>query len=79
MLYSASPGEGFLLHQIALLLYADNMLLFSTNPENMVLMLQCMDIVAKRFAMKINVAKTKVMSVGKGDPRLPTIVTISEG
>jgi hypothetical protein len=42
-------------------------ILFSTNPENLVLMLQCMDIIAERFAMRINAAKTKVMSVGKGD------------
>jgi hypothetical protein len=62
-----SPSEGLSLHQIALLLYANNMVLFSTNPKNMVLMLQCMDTVAKRFAMRINAAKTKVMSVGKGD------------
>ncbi|CAM6058158.1 unnamed protein product [Sphagnum tenellum] len=38
-----------------------------------------MDIAAERFTMRINVAKTKVMLVGKGDSRLPVIVTISKG
>jgi hypothetical protein len=32
-------GEGLSLHQIALLLYVDDMVLFSTNPENLALML----------------------------------------
>ncbi len=34
LLYSTSPGEGFSLHQIALLFYVDDMVLFSTNLEN---------------------------------------------
>jgi hypothetical protein len=34
LLYSTSPGEGFSLHQIALLFYVDDMVLFSTNPKN---------------------------------------------
>jgi hypothetical protein len=72
-------GEGLSLHQIVLLLYADDMVLFSTNPQNPVLMLQCMDIVAERFTMRINATKTKVMLVGKGDSWLPAIVTISGG
>jgi hypothetical protein len=55
------------------------MVLFSTNLENLILMLQFMDIATKWFAMRINVAKTKVMSVGKGDSRLLAIVTISKG
>jgi hypothetical protein len=31
LLYFASPGEGLSLHHIALLLYVDDMVLFSTN------------------------------------------------
>jgi hypothetical protein len=73
-----SPNEGLSLHQIALLLYVDDMVLFSTNSKNLVLMLQCMD-TTKWFAMKINVAKTKVMLVGKGDSQLSAIVTINRG
>jgi hypothetical protein len=46
------------------------MVLFSTNSKNLVLMLQCMDTVTKRFAIRINAAKTKVMLVGKGDSQL---------
>jgi hypothetical protein len=79
LLYFASHGEGLSLHHIALLFHPDDMVLFSTNPENLVLMLQCMDTVIERFAMKINARKTKVMLVGKGDSRLPTTVTITGG
>lgn len=66
LLYFASPDEGLLLHQIALLLYANDMVLFSTNLKNLVLMLQCMDTVAERFAMKINATKTMVMLMRRG-------------
>jgi hypothetical protein len=72
-------SEGLPLHQIALLLYANNMVLFSTNLKNLVLMLQCMDTIVERFAMRINAAQTKVMSVGKGDSWLPATVTINGG
>jgi hypothetical protein len=56
-----------LLHQTTLLFYADDMVLFSTNPKNLVLMLQCMDTATERFTMRINATKTMVMLVGKGD------------
>jgi hypothetical protein len=46
---------------------------------NLVLMLQCMDAVAEQFALRVNTAKTKVMSVGKGESQLPAIVAISGG
>jgi hypothetical protein len=72
-------GEGLSLHQIALLLYADDMVLFSTNSKNLALMLQCMDTDVKRFAMRINATKTKVMSMGKRDSRLLATITISKG
>ncbi len=38
-----------------------------------------MDAAVERFAMRVNVAKTKVMSVGKGELWLPANVTISGG
>jgi len=55
------------------------MVFFSTDPDNLVLMLQCMDVVAERFAMRVNAMKTKVMSMGKGESRLPADVAISGG
>jgi hypothetical protein len=55
------------------------MVLFSTNPKNLVLMLQCMDTATERFAMRTNAAKTKVMSMGKGDSWLPATITINRG
>ncbi|CAK9861996.1 unnamed protein product [Sphagnum jensenii] len=45
----------------------------------LVLMLQCMDVVIEWFALRVNVTKTKVMSMGKGESRLPAVVAISEG
>ncbi len=55
------------------------MVFFSVDLGNLVLMLQCMDAAAEWFAMRVNAAKTKVMSVGKGESRLPTNVAISGG
>ncbi len=54
------------LHEFFLSIYVDDMVLFSTKPENLVLMLKAMDNVAKRFTMRINACKTKIMYVGKG-------------
>jgi hypothetical protein len=55
------------------------MVLFSTKPENLVLMLKAMDNVAERFTMCINASKTKIMFVGKGTSQLPVDVTINNG
>jgi hypothetical protein len=66
------------LHEIFLLSYADDMVLFSTKPENLVLMLKAMDNVAKRFTMHINASKTKIMFVGKVTSQLPMDVTIND-
>jgi hypothetical protein len=66
-------------HEIYLLLYANDMVLFSMKPENLVLMLKAMDSAAKCFTMRINASKTKIMSVGKGTSQLPMDVTISGG
>ncbi len=60
-----------------MLLYADDMVLFSTKPENLVLMLKAMDNVVERFTMCINASKTKIMSVGKGTSQLLVDVTIN--
>ncbi len=79
LLFSASPETSLTLAQIALLLYADDMVLFFANPGNLVLMLQCMDAIAEWFALRVNDVKTKVMSVGKGESWLPTVVAISGG
>jgi len=49
------------------------MVFFSVDPGNLVLMLQCMDAAVERFAL------TKVMSVGKGESWLSTVVAISGG
>ncbi len=38
-----------------------------------------MDAATEPFALRVNIAKTKVMSVGKGESRLPTVVAISGG
>jgi len=67
MLFSASLEASLTLAQIALLLYADDMVLFSADPGNLVLMLQCTDAAVERFALRVNAAKTKVMSMGKGE------------
>jgi hypothetical protein len=79
LLFSTSPEASLTLAQIALLLYADDMVFFSADPGNLVLMLQCMDAVVEWFAMRVIAAKTKVMSVGKGESWLPTDVAISGG
>jgi hypothetical protein len=78
-LFDKGRGQSLTLQRIALLLYADDMVLFSTVPENLVLMLQRVDEAAERFAMRINATKTKVMSVGKGTSMLPENITISGG
>jgi hypothetical protein len=79
LLFSASSEASLMLAHIALLLYVDDMVFFFADPGNLVLMLQGMDVAAERFALRVNVAKTKVMSVGKGKSRLPAVVAISEG
>jgi hypothetical protein len=55
------------------------MVLFSTKPENLVLMLKAMDNVVEHFTMRINASKTKIMFVGKGMSQLPVDVTINGG
>ncbi len=79
MLFERRAKGDLTLHEISLLLYADDMVMFYTNPKNLVLMLKAMDNATKRFIMRINASKTKIMSVGKGTSQLPVDVTISSG
>ncbi len=62
-----------------MLLYANDMVFFSADPGNLVLMLQCMDATPEWFAMRVNAAETKVMLVSKGESRLSADVAISGG
>jgi hypothetical protein len=79
ILFERRAKRDLTLHEISLLLYVDDMVLFSTKPENLMLMLKAMDSATKRFTMRINASKTKIMSVGKGMSQLPVDVTISSG
>jgi len=79
MLFEQRAKGDLMLHEIYLLLYGDDMVLFSTKPENLVLMLKAMDSAVKRFTMCINASKTKIMFVGKGMSQLPVDVTINNG
>jgi hypothetical protein len=45
------------------------MVIFSTNVGKLVEMLRVVDFWAFEMAMRINVAKTKIMSMGKGAPQ----------
>jgi len=55
------------------------MVLFSTNVGKLVEMLRVVDFWAFEMAMCINVAKTKIMSIGKGAPQLPVNTPIHSG
>jgi hypothetical protein len=79
MLFEQKAKGDLTLHEIYLLLYANDMVLFSTKSGNLVLMLKAMDNVAKRFTMCINASKTKIMFVGKGTSQLSMDVTINSG
>ncbi len=77
MLFERRAKGDLMLHEISLLLYVDDMVLFSMKLENLVLMLKAMDSVAKCFTIRINASKTKIMSMGKGMSQLLVDVTIS--
>jgi hypothetical protein len=79
MLFEQRAKRDLTLHEISLLLYVDDMVLFSTKSENLVLMLKAMDSIAERFSMHINASKTKIMSMGKGTSQLLVDVTINNG
>ncbi len=64
-------GSGPLsLTTIVVLLYADDMVLFNTDVGKLVEMLKVVDFYASEMAMRINVVKTKIMSMGKGATQL---------
>jgi hypothetical protein len=79
MLFERRAKGDITLHEISLLLYADDMVLFSMKPEKLVLMLKAMDNITKHFTMRSNASKTKIMYVGKGMSQLPVDVTINDG
>jgi hypothetical protein len=70
----ASGGTSF--ERIVMLLYADDMVLLSHDPHELVVMLHVMDDVALEYGMCINASKTEVM-VGCGEP--PPEVVLSGG
>ncbi len=64
-------GSGPLsLATIVVLLYANDMVLFSTNVGKLVEMLKVVDFWACKMAMRINAIETKIMSLGRGGPQL---------
>ncbi len=69
LVYTPSLGPLFLA-TIVMLLYVDDMVLFSTNVGKLVEMLKVVDFQASKMAMCINVVKTKIMSMGRGAPQL---------
>jgi hypothetical protein len=77
MLFERRAKGDLMLHEISLILYAEDMVLFSTKSKNLMLMLKAMDNAAKHFTMRINASKTKIMSMGKGMSQLLVDVTIS--
>ncbi len=79
MLFEQRAKGDLTLHEISLLLYANDMVLFSTKLENRMLMLKAMDNIAEHFIMRINASKTKIMSMGKGTSQLLMDVTINGG
>jgi hypothetical protein len=79
MLFEWRAKGDLMLHDIFLLLYAHDMVLSSTKPKNLVLMLKAMDNIIERFTMCINASKTKIMYVGKCTSQLSVDVTINGG
>jgi hypothetical protein len=66
-----TPSSGPLsLATIVMLLYVDNMVLFNTNIGKVVELFRVVDFWVSKMAMRINVAKTKIMSMHKGAPQL---------
>ncbi len=66
-MYTLGLGPLFLA-AIVVLLYANDMILFSIDVWKLVEMLKVVDFWASEMAMCINAAKTKIMLVGKGAP-----------
>jgi hypothetical protein len=68
MLFEWRAKGDLTLHEISLLLYADDMVLFSMKLKNLVLMLNAMDSVAECFTMRINASKTKICLWARARP-----------
>jgi hypothetical protein len=64
---------------IVVSLYVDDMVLFSTDAGKLVERLRVVDFWASKMAMRINAAKTKIMSVGRGAPQLLADTPILSG
>ncbi len=67
LLYTLGSGP-LSLATIVMLLYVDDMVMFNTNVGKLVKMLRVVDFYASEMAMRINVVKTKITSMGKGAP-----------
>ncbi len=68
-----TPGSRPLfLATIVVLLYVDDKVLFNMDVGKLVEMLRVVDLWLSKMAMCISAAKTKIMSVGRGAPHLPT-------
>ncbi len=66
-MYTRGLGS-FSLATIAVLFYADDMVLLNTDAGKLVEMLRVIDFWVSEMAMCINAAKTKIMSVDRGAP-----------
>jgi hypothetical protein len=70
--------DGTPFERIVMLLYADDMVLLSHDPQQLVTMLHVMDDVALEYGMCINASKTEVM-VANGDPDEPMPEVVLSG
>jgi hypothetical protein len=55
------------------------MVLFNIDVGKLVDMLKVVDFWASKMAMRINAPKTKIKSMGRGAPKLPTNTPIHSG
>jgi hypothetical protein len=62
-----------------MMLYANDMVVFNTDVKKLVEMLRVVNFWVSKMAMRINAAKTKIMSVGRGAPHLPADTPIRNG
>ncbi len=75
-----TPGLGPLsLATIVVLLYVNDMVIFSMDAGKLVEILKVVDFWVFEMAMRINATKTKIMSVGRGTPQLPVNTPIHGG
>ncbi len=77
-MYTLSSGP-LSLATIVMMLYANDMVVFNTDVKKLVEMLRVVNFWVSKMAMRINAAKTKIMSVGRGAPHLPADTPIRNG